>query len=291
MRGLRHAGCASQNRSGVPVAVVAGRLAVRYLRNGPTSARSTSVRCMTSVCRVAGRTASRQSGKRSSISAAWSRRTKSRSPIDQERRRGDAADLVGGPAREVVHHRLQPLEEREEVVGVRRHRVVVGLPLRELFLGRQPRVVLLGRGDLGVVAVGPDVRSGQHQTPNLRRMTEGQARRGERAEAVAPHVDGPAAREAIDQLGDVVGETLDRYRAAGIGRVTVALELDPDDPAAGRQPREDVDEAALEREDAAVQRNERRAAGVAVLLVPDRDAVDVLVGHASTTSVTRPAHR
>ena len=39
------------------------------------------MRCMTSVWRVAGRTASRQSGKRSSISAAWSRRTKSRSPI------------------------------------------------------------------------------------------------------------------------------------------------------------------------------------------------------------------
>ena len=49
----------------------------RYERKGPTSARSSSVRCMTSVWRVAGRTASRQLGKRSSISAAWSRRTKS----------------------------------------------------------------------------------------------------------------------------------------------------------------------------------------------------------------------
>ena len=35
----------------------------------------------------------------------------------------------------------------------------------------------------------------------------------------------------------------------------------------------------LEREDAAVEGDERRAVGVAVLLVPDGDAVDLLVGH------------
>ena len=105
-------------------------------------------------------------------------------------------------------------------------------------------------------------------------MAEGQARGGEGAEAEAPHVDGSAARDAVDQLGHVVGEALDRHRPAGVGSVAVALELDPDDPAALRQPREDVAEAALERDDAAVEGDERRAVGVAVLLVPDGDAVD-----------------
>ena len=122
-------------------------------------------------------------------------------------------------------------------------------------------------------------------------MAEGQARGGEGAEAEAPHVDGSAARDAVDQLGHVVGEALDRHRPAGVGRVAVALELDPDDPAALRQPRQDVAEAALEREDAAVEGDERRAVGVAVLLVPDGDAVDRLVGHVPTTSVAGPTHR
>ena len=51
--------------------------------------------------------------------------------------------------------------------------------------------------------------------------------------------------------------------------MAVALELDPDDPAVVRQPGENVHELALEREDAAVEGDERRALGVAVLLVPD----------------------
>ena len=62
----------------------------------------------------------------------------------EERGRGDAADLVGGPAGEVVHDRLHPLEEREEVARVGRHCLVVGLPASELLLRRQPRVVLSG---------------------------------------------------------------------------------------------------------------------------------------------------
>ena len=98
------------------------------------------------------------------------------------------------------------------------------------------------------------------------------------AEAEAPHVDGSAARDAVDQLGDVVGEAVDRHRPAGVGRVAVALELDADDPTALRQPREDVAEAALEGDDAAMERDERRAVGVAVLLVPDGDAVDLSWG-------------
>ena len=122
-------------------------------------------------------------------------------------------------------------------------------------------------------------------------MAEGQARGGEGAEAEAPHVDGSAAGDAVDQLGHVVGEALDRHRPAGVGGVAVALELDPDDPAALRQPGENVAEAALEREDAAVEGDERRAVGVAVLLVPDGDAVDLLVGHVPTTSVAGQTHR
>jgi hypothetical protein len=83
-------------------------------------------------------------------------------------------------------------------------------------------------------------------------VAHGEARGGEGSEAVAPHVDGPAARDPVDQLGDVVGEALDRHRAAGVGRVAVALELDADHAAALAEPREDVVEAAVEREDAAV---------------------------------------
>ena len=77
-------------------------------------------------------------------------------------------------------------------------------------------------------------------------MAEGEARRGEGAEAEAPHVDRAAARDAVDQLGDVVGEALDRHGAAGVGRVAVALEFDADHAAALGEPGEDVGEAALE---------------------------------------------
>lgn len=122
-------------------------------------------------------------------------------------------------------------------------------------------------------------------------MAEGQACGGEGAEAEVPHVDGSAVRDLVDHLGYVVGEALDRHRPAGVGGVAVALELHPDDPMALRQPRENVAEAALERDDAAVEGDKRRAVGVAVLLVPDGDAVDRLVGHFPTTSVAGPTHR
>ena len=79
----------------------------------------------------------------------------------------DRSDFVSGPAGEVVHDRLHALEEREEIIRVRRHRVVVGVPFVELLLGRQPRVILLGRGDLRVIAVGADVRGSQHDAADL----------------------------------------------------------------------------------------------------------------------------
>jgi hypothetical protein len=72
--------------------------------------------------------------------------------------------------------------------------------------------------------------------------------------------------------------------------VAVALELYPDDPTALRQPRENVAEAPLERDDAAVESNERLAVGVAVLLVPDRDTVDRLMGLTPTTLAAGQAH-
>jgi hypothetical protein len=106
-----------------------------------------------------------------------------------------------------------------------------------------------------------------------------------------PHVDGPAARDPVDELGDVVGEPLDRHGAAGVGRVAVALELDADHPAALAEPGEHVAEAAVERENPAVQGDERRSCRVAALLVPDGDAVDLLVGHAISTVVTGRTHR
>ena len=162
----------------------------------------------------------------------------------EERGGGDRADLVGGPAGEVVDDRLQALEEREEVRRVRRDGLVGGLPGGELLLGRQSRVVLLGCRDLGVVAVGPDVRGREHEAADLGRVTQREARGGEGAEAVAPHVDGSAAGDPVDQLGDVVGEALDRHGAAGVGRVAVTLELDADHPATLGEPREHVAEAA-----------------------------------------------
>jgi hypothetical protein len=73
--------------------------------------------------------------------------------------------------------------------------------------------------------------------------------------------------------------------------VAVALELDADHPAALGEPGKDVAEAALEGDDAAVQANERRSRGVAVLLVPDRDVIDLLVGHTVQTVVTGQTHR
>ena len=107
-----------------------------------------------------------------------------------------------------------------------------------------------------MVAVEPNVRGGEHEVANLGRVAQREARRGEGTEAEAPHVDGPAARDPVDQLGDIVGETLDRHRAAGVGRVAVTLELDADHPAALCEPGEDVPEAAAEGEESTVERNE-----------------------------------
>ena len=212
-------------------------------------------------------------------------------PDHQERGSGDRPDLLGGPAGHVVDHGLQALEEREEVIRVGRHRLVRGLPDRELLLRRQARIVLLGCGDLGVVAVGADVRGAEHEAADLGRVPHGEGCGGEGAEAEAPHVDGPAARDPVDQLGDVIGEPLDRHGATGVRRVAVALELDADHPAALGEPREDVVEAAVERHDAAVQGDQRWPGRVAELLVPDGDAVDLLGGHALLTLEASRVHR
>ena len=134
--------------------------------------------------------------------------------------------------------------------------------------------------DLGVVAVGADVRGSEHEAADLGRVAESEARGGEGTETEAPDVDGPAAGDPVDQLGDVVCEALNGHGAAGVGCVAVALELDADHSAALGQPREDVAEAAAKGENAAVDGDERRSCGVAVLLVPDGDAIDFLVGHA-----------
>jgi hypothetical protein len=60
-----------------------------------------------------------------------------------------------------------------------------------------------------------------------------------------------------------------------------------DHPAPFGEPREDLAEAALERVDAAMQRDQRRPCGVTSLLVPDRNAVDLLTGHANRTVAAR----
>ena len=110
-------------------------------------------------------------------------------------------------------------------------------------------------------------------------MPHGDARRRQGAEAEAPEVGRPAVGHPVNELGNVVGEALDRHGSAGVGRVAVALKLDPDHPAAVRQPWEHVAEAAIEGDDPTVKGDERRPVGVAVLLVPDRNAVDLLVRH------------
>ena len=130
-----------------------------------------------------------------------------------------------------------------------------------------------------MVAVGSDVRGSEHEAADLGRVAESEARGGEGAETEAPDVDGPAVRDPVDQLGDVVCEPLDRHGAAGVGCVAVALELDADHPATLGEPRQDVAEAAAEGDDAAVQGDEHGACRVAVLLVPDGDAVDLFAGH------------
>ena len=110
-------------------------------------------------------------------------------------------------------------------------------------------------------------------------MPHGDARRRQGAEAEAPEVGRSAAGHPVHELGDVVGEALDRHGPAGVGRVAVALKLDPDYPAALREPWQHVAEAAVEGKDPTVEGDERRPVGVAVLLVPDGNAVDLLVRH------------
>ena len=198
----------------------------------------------------------------------------------EERGGGDRSNLIGSPPGEVVYDRLHALQKREEIRRVRRHGLVVGLPSSELALGRQPRVVRPGRGDLGVVAVGTDVRSGEHEAVDLGRVAQGQARGGERTETETPHIDGLTARDAFDQVGEVIGEPLDRHGPPGVGRVAVALELNADHSTTLGQPRQHVAEAALEGDDAAMQGDERRSCGVATLLVPDGHAIDQFGRHA-----------
>ena len=60
----------------------------------------------------------------------------------------------------------------------------------------------------------------------------------------------------------------------------MALEFDADHPAALGEPGKDVAETAHEGVDAAVEGDGRRCRSVAVLLVPDGDAVDLFGGHA-----------
>src|SRR5947208_1830524 len=129
------------------------------------------------------------------------------------------------------------------------------------LLSRQAWMVLFGRRDLRVIAVGADVRGSEHEAADLGRVTESKARGGEGAEAVAPDVDRPAARDPVDQLGNVVGEPLERNGAVGVGRVPVALQLDADHPAAVDEPGKDVVKAAAEGEDAAVQGDQWRSCG------------------------------
>ena len=200
-------------------------------------------------------------------------------PDHKERGGGHRADLVVGPARPIVDDRLYPLEEREEVVGVGRHGLIGASPGRELLLGGEAGIVLLRCRDLRVVAIGPDVDGGEHETPDLRGVPHGDARRRQGPEAEAPEVGRSAAGHPVHELGDVVGEALDRHGPAGVGRVAVALKLDPDHPAALREPRQHVAEAAVEGKDPTVEGDERRPVGVAVLLVPDGNAVDLLVRH------------
>src|ERR1700687_5666655 len=66
--------------------------------------------------------------------------------------------------------------------------------------------------------------------------------------------------------------------------MAVALELDPDHPAVLREPRQHGAEAAFEGEDSAMEGDERRPVGVAVLLVPHGNAIDFLVRHIPTMS-------
>ena len=81
--------------------------------------------------------------------------------------------------------------------------------------------------------------------------------------------------DAVDQLGHVVSESLDRHRPAGVCGVAVALEHRPNITRQWHiQPGENVAKAALEREDAAVD-GERAHRG---LLEPNGDTVDLLVG-------------
>jgi hypothetical protein len=61
--------------------------------------------------------------------------------------------------------------------------------------------------------------------------------------------------------------------------VAVALKLDADDPAALGEPREYLAEASVERQHPAVEGDERRAVEVPVLLIPERQAIDVSGGH------------
>lgn len=118
-------------------------------------------------------------------------------------------------------------------------------------------------------------------------MADGEARRSQRAEAVAPHVDRPAAGDPVDQFGDVIGESLDRQGPAGVGRVPVSLQFHTEHPPTVGEPGEDVAEAALEREDATVQGHERRSVYVPVLLVPDGDVVDRFERHVSFDGTRR----
>ena len=110
-------------------------------------------------------------------------------------------------------------------------------------------------------------------------MPHGDAGRCQSAQAEAPEVGRSAAADTVHEFGDVVGEALDRHGSAGVGRVAVALKLDTDHPAALCEPRQHIAEGPVEGDEPTVEGDERRPVGVAVLLVPDGNAVDLLVRH------------
>ena len=80
----------------------------------------------------------------------------------------------------------------------------------------------------------------------------------------------------LDERGDVVGHGLWAQRAVGVGRATMPLQVDRDDPAPGGERGHDRLEH-LAGTKAAVQQHEGLAG--AVLLVMQRYTVDVGVAH------------
>jgi hypothetical protein len=136
--------------------------------------------------------------------------------------------------------------------------------------------------------VGGGVRRGGDQLANPGRRTERDRAGDETTQAETEQV-GLLDPQLVEQRDDVTGLRLDRHRAAGVGGVPVALELNRDHLPARREGFEQRPEIQLDGQQAPVEQDQRPAG--TMRLVVELQAVHRCVWHARSLTRLGPGFR